>query len=115
MNGVRHCGSPSPLSGPHGGGPLPDLPGPGLQRSGPRWTAAHAAASRPAGVVGSRGRLARPPWREPAAAREVAAALSRKIVRCAQETLHGATGLHPTRGLITSSLWADNNGEDTTW
>jgi hypothetical protein len=38
MDGVRHGGSPSPLSGPQGGGPLPDLPGSRLPRSGPKWS-----------------------------------------------------------------------------
>jgi len=88
MDGVRHCGSPSPRSGPHGGGPLPDLPGTRLPRSGPKEPAARAAAPRPAGVARSRGRLARPPWRGPAAPRRVTASLSRKIVRYVQEMLH---------------------------
>jgi hypothetical protein len=68
-------------------------PGVGL-----KGTAAHLAAPRPAGVAGSRGRLARPPWRGPAAARRVAASLSRKIVRCAQETLHAWAGESRERG-----------------
>src|SRR5262249_19571352 len=37
MDGVQHCGSPSPLSEPHGCGPLTDLPGAMLPWSGPRW------------------------------------------------------------------------------
>jgi hypothetical protein len=36
MDGVRHYGSPSLVSGSHGGGPLPDLPGTRRSWSGPR-------------------------------------------------------------------------------
>jgi hypothetical protein len=35
MDGVQHCGSPSPLSEPHGCGPLTDLPGTMLPWSAP--------------------------------------------------------------------------------
>ena len=66
--------------------------GGGLER-----TTAHPAAQGPAGVVGAGGRLARPPWRGPAAARRGAASLSREIVRCAQETLHAWAGDQGTR------------------
>lgn len=37
MDGLRHCGSPSPLSEPRGCGHLPELPGTRLPWSGPRW------------------------------------------------------------------------------
>src|SRR5262249_24853227 len=37
MDGVQHCGSPSPLSDPHGCGPCTALPGTRLPWSGPRW------------------------------------------------------------------------------
>src|SRR5262249_56834244 len=35
MDGVQHCGSPSPLSEPHGCGPLTDFPGTMLPWSAP--------------------------------------------------------------------------------
>src|SRR5262249_41998835 len=54
MDGGRHCGSPSPLSGPHGGGPLPDLPGTRLLWSGPR-------GSPPAWPTGAGGAMRPPP------------------------------------------------------
>jgi len=37
MDGVQHCGSLSPLSEPHGCGPLTDLPTIRLPWSGPQW------------------------------------------------------------------------------
>ena len=63
-----------------------------VQRGRRTGIAAPVAAPRPVGGVGSRGRLARPPWRGPAATRRVSASLSRKIVQCAQETLHAWVG-----------------------
>jgi hypothetical protein len=101
MDGVRHCGSPSLLSGSHGGGLLPDLPAPDCRGLGPGGALQRAPRGRgaqgerrprrgtsPSRRCGLQRTLGPSAWRGPAAAQRGAASLPRKIVCCAQETLH---------------------------